>query len=168
MKKIFIIAAIVIFSILTIQAQSVHNYKNGKQVNAGIGLSGTGFPIYAGIDFYLRQDITLGVEGSLRAFNEDWNGNSYTHTILGISGNGNYHFSDKLQIPKEWDVYAGLNAGLYLWFSSSGYHGSNASGIGIGGQIGSRYFFTKTFGLNFELSGGTSLVGCKIGITYKF
>jgi outer membrane immunogenic protein len=167
MKRIYLIIIMIVFSIFTIKAQQ-NVSRNGKQFNAGVGLSGTGFPIYAGIDFYLRNDISLGVEGSLRAYNENWSGNNYRHTIIGLSLNGNYHFSDKLEIPKEWDVYGGLNIGFYSWFSPSDYNGSGGSGIGIGGQIGSRYFFTRTFALNFELHGGTTLVGCKIGVTQKF
>jgi outer membrane immunogenic protein len=168
MKKIYLITCLIMFPLSLINAQKAFYNPKEKIFDAGVGISGTGFPVYAGINFNLMKDITLGAEFSIRAYNDDWNGNNYTHTIIGFSSGGNYHFSDKLQLPKEFDVYGGLNAGFYIWLSPSGYHGSHSSGVGIGGQFGARYFFTKTFGLNFELVGGTVLYGCKVGISYKF
>ncbi len=33
---------------------------------------------------------------------------------FGLSFNGNYHFNTVLEIPKDWDLYAGLNHRLLL------------------------------------------------------
>jgi hypothetical protein len=42
------------------------------------------------------------------------------------------------------------------------------SGLGLGAQIGGRYFFKDNFGLNLEFGGGNALSGGKFGITYIF
>jgi outer membrane immunogenic protein len=139
-----------------------------KQVNAGLGLSGWGLPVYGGLDFGVYKDITVGIEGSFRSYSDNWDHNSYNHTIFGISGNGNYHFNSLLLIPGEWDFYAGLNLGFFIWSSPSGYNGPNNSGLGLGIQVGGRYFITKRFGLNLEFAGGNTVTGGKFGITYIF
>ena len=154
---------LIIYSCLNAQIYK----KEQNQFNAGVGASGTGFPVYAGFDIYVMKDVTVGGEGNLRAWVDHWNGNNYTQTIVGITANSNYHFADKLQIPKEIDVYAGMNLGYYFWFSPSGYHGSNSSRPGIGGQVGGKYFFTRNMGANFEIVGGTAFYGFKVGLSFK-
>jgi outer membrane immunogenic protein len=168
MKKInFLLVLTLFICTLSVYAQAPLA-KGEKQLNAGLGLSGWGLPVYAGLDFGVDKDITIGIEGSFRAYSDSWNHNSYSHTIIGITGNGNYHFNSLLLIPSEWDLYAGLNLGFYAWSSPSGYDGPHNSGLGIGLQIGGRYFFSKKFGLNLELSGGNDIMGGKFGISYKF
>ena len=89
-------------------------------------------------------------------------------TITGISGNGNYHFNRILGIPSNWDFYAGLNLGFYVWNSSSDYPGDHNSGLGLGAQVGGRYYFNNKFGLNLEFGGGNAFDGGKIGVSIKF
>jgi hypothetical protein len=48
------------------------------------------------------------------------------------------------------------------------YNSTEDSNIGLGVQIGGRYFFNKNFGINIEGGGGNATSGAKIGITYKF
>jgi hypothetical protein len=158
--------ALFILSVLTLKAQAPLQ-KGEKQLNAGFGLSGWGIPIYGGVDFGVYQDITVGVEGSISTYNDYWNNGRYSHTIFGILGNGNYHFNSLLKIPNKWDFYAGLNLGFSFWTNSNGYNGPQDSGLGLGLQIGGRYFFTNRFGINLELS-GASVSSSKLGITYKF
>jgi len=167
MKKLSIIFLLSILTVIVVDAQSPLS-KRGKQLNVGVGFSGWGIPIYAGMDFGIHQDITLGFEGSFRSYNQEFPSTSYRSTIIGISGNGNYHFNSLLEIPSNWDFYAGLNIGFYFWSTPSGYPGSGASGLGIGAQIGGRYFFNDNFGLNLEFGGGNAISGGKFGITYIF
>ena len=138
----------------------------GTQLNAGIGFSSWGLPIYGGIDFGVHKDISVGGEVSFRSYNEGWHGNDYSHTIIGISVNGNYHFTHILRIPQDWDVYAGLNLGFYSWSSPSGYGGSSSSGVGLGAQFGARYYFNNNWGINLEFGGGNAFSGGKFGISY--
>ena len=166
MKKISIVLAVVLFSALAVNAQSPLG-NGGKQLNAGIGFSGWGVPFYLGLDFGVHKDITLGLEGSFRSYSDNWDKYNYSHNIFGFSGNGNYHFNTILEIPRNWDLYAGLNIGFYIWSSPSGYNGSHNSGLGLGGQVGGRYYINNKFGLNLEFGGGNAFSGGKFGISVK-
>ena len=66
MKKLSFVFAFMLFTVLTIHAQAPLG-KGGSQLNAGFGFSGYGVPIYAGVDFGVSKDITLGIEGSFRS-----------------------------------------------------------------------------------------------------
>jgi outer membrane immunogenic protein len=142
--------------------------KGELQLNAGVGASGIGIPVYVGLDFGIAPDITLGADASYRSYNQSAAGIRYNSTIIGLGVNGNYHFNTVLDIPSEWNLYAGLGVGYFIWnYENSNFAGANASGIGVGLQIGGRYFFSENFGLNLELDGGSTTSGGKFGITYK-
>lgn len=141
--------------------------KKEKQLNAGVGFSSWGVPLYVGLDYGVHQDVSIGGELSFRTYSDNWDHKTYTHTIIGLSGNGNYHFNRLLEIPKEWDLYAGLNLGFVMWNSPNDYHGTHTSGLSLNLQVGGRYYFNEKFGLNLEFGGGT-LSGGKFGISYKF
>lgn len=164
MKKLNLIILFAAITFFTVSAQS--STDRGKtQLNAGVGFSGWGIPLYLGFDFGVQHDITLGLEASFRSYDK----NNYNHSIIGFSGNGNYHFNRILEIPRNWDFYAGLNLGFYFWSSPNDYTGSNLSGLGLGAQIGGRYFFSDSFGLNLEVGGNNAWNGGgKFGITYRF
>jgi len=138
-----------------------------NQLNIGVGLSEWGVPIYIGLDHGITRDITLGGELSFRSYREHWKNNYYRHNIIGISGNGNYHFNRVLKIPNKYDFYAGLNIGFYAWSSPDGYDGTHNSGLGLGAQIGGRYYLSNKIGLNLELGGGNAFSGGKFGLTIK-
>lgn len=157
---ILVMAACVVF------AQSPVS-KGESQINLGVGLSSWGVPIYLGFDYGVHPDITLGAEASFRSFNDNWRDHRYKHSVIGIQGNANYHFNTILNIPSPWDFYAGLNLGFYSWRSPDDYEGSHTSGIGLGAQIGGRYFFSNNFGINLEFGGGNAFSGGKFGITVK-
>lgn len=166
MKKLVVIFSLIVLA-ATVTAQSPLA-KGRKQINAGVGISGWGIPIYVGMDFGVGKNFTLGLEGSFRFHNERLGGNRYNSTIIGISGNGNYHFNTLLKIPSEWDFYAGLNLGFFVWTTPSNYPGDGSSGLGVGLQVGGRYFFQPNFGLNIEFGGSNAFSGGKFGITYIF
>lgn len=141
--------------------------KGQTQLNAGIGLSSRGVPVYLGFDYGVSPDVTLGAELSYRGYNDRWDSDKYHHSIIGFSGNANYHFNNILNIPSPWDFYAGLNLGFYSWNSPKGYGGSYNSGVGLGAQIGGRYYFNNKIGVNLEFGGGNAFSGGKIGLTFK-
>jgi len=165
MKTIrFAIMALMAFAIT--QAHSQYALQTGKmQFNGGIGLSSWGLPIYAGLDYGFDKNISFGGELSFRSFSERISGERYSSSIIGISGNGNYHFGDMLGIDDLFDVYAGLNLGFYIWNTSSNYLGSGSTGLGIGAQIGGRYYFKKNMAVNVELGGGNAFSGGKVGLS---
>jgi len=167
MKKLSVFLLVSLITLFTVNAQSDIS-KGMKQLNAGIGLSGWGVPVYVGLDFGVSSDITLGFEGSFRSYNEKYQTAKYNSTIIGFSGNGNYHFNRVLNIPSNWDFYAGINLGFYVWSIPDNYVGDGATGLGLGAQIGGRYFINQNFGLNLEVGGGNAFSNGKFGITYIF
>ena len=165
MKKQFITFAFLLFASL-IYAQAPVK-KGESQLNAGLGLSSWGLPVYLGLDYGVHPDITVGGELSYRSYNDKYANIRYDHSVIGISGNGNYHFNRVLEIPRNWDFYAGLNLGFYIWNSPNDYQGSHSSGLGLGAQVGGRYFFNNKIGLNLEFGGGNAFSGGKLGLTFK-
>ena len=163
MKKQFLIF-ILLISTSALFAQPIS--KGQAQINAGVGLSSWGIPVYLGFDYGVHPDVTLGAEMSFRSYNEDWEKYKYNHSIIGFLGNANYHFNNVLNIPSPWDFYAGLNIGFYHWNSPKGYKSHN-SPLGLGAQIGGRYYFTNRVGINLEFGGGNSFSGGKLGLTIK-
>lgn len=166
MKKIFVFICIAVISISAAIAQGSLP-KGATQLNTGLGFSGWGVPVYIGFDYGVHPDISIGAEFSFRSYREDWHGDKYSHSVIGIAGNANYHFNTLLSIPSEWDFYAGLNLGFYIWNSPNDYPGDHVSGLGLGAQIGGRYYFNNRIGLNLEIGGGTVASDGKIGITVK-
>ncbi|MEX0968611.1 MAG: hypothetical protein WD077_15370 [Bacteroidia bacterium] len=167
MKKAYLAIILVIVTTSTIFAQSPLP-KGQTQLNLGVGLSSWGIPLYIGLDHAIHKDVTLGGEVSYRSFNERFNDrNRYNHSVIGVSGNVNYHFNSLLNIPSNWDFYAGLNIGFYYWNTRHDYPGHYRSGLGLGAQVGGRYYFTDRFGVNLELGGGNAFSGGKFGISVK-
>lgn len=151
MKKIQLAILIVMISSIAFAQNPLP--KGGVQLNAGAGFSSWGIPFYAGLDFGVHKDITIGAEASFRSYTDYYKDYRYTHSVIGISGNANYHFNSLLNIPTNWDFYAGLNVGFHYWDSPKVYYGQHYSGFGIGAQVGGRYFFTERFGINLEFGG---------------
>jgi hypothetical protein len=166
MKKIITIVLLSFVTFLVVKSQNPQDKRN--QLNAGIGLSEWGIPVYVGLDFGIHKDLSFGIEGSFRSYNQNYTGSRYNSTIIGLSGNMNYHFNRILEIPRNWDFYAGLNLGYYFWATPSNYPGTGSSGLGLGGQIGGRYYINNNFGLNLEVGGGNAFTGGKFGISYIF
>ncbi len=171
MKKLILLGAVA-FSSLAF-AQRIQ--KGGSQVNGGFGLtSGWGLPIYAGYDYGLTNDITIGGQLSYATTSGETSLYKYKETWFGLSGNANYHFNRVLNIPNNFDFYAGLSL-AYNNFSvdldsksaDTYYHKGNSSGLGFAGQVGGRYFFNNKWGVNLEFGGGNIAAGGKVGITYK-
>jgi outer membrane immunogenic protein len=160
-KKLIILMACIQLS-YNVEAQ---NTINGKvQLNAGLGLSQYGLPVYLGLDFGVHPDISLGIEGSYRRHTNS----NYNANLLGIGGNINYHFNSLFKIKdNHWDVYAGATLGYWIWNWDNNFSGANESGVGLSGQVGGRYFFSPKWAINLELGGGT-LSGGKLGVTHRF
>lgn len=165
MKKSFLVLVLAIAT-TGLFAQSPIG-KGGKQVNFGTGFSSYGIPVYFGMDFGVHPDITVGFNASYRSYNEKWDGDKYNHSVIGLFANGNYHFNTILNIPQNWDFYAGLSLGYYIWNNDSGYAGSNTSGLGLDAQIGGRYYWSN-WGVNLEFGGGNATSGGRIGLSYRF
>lgn len=155
-------------STMSVTAKAQYMLEKGKaQLNAGVGLSNWGLPVYVGFDYGVHKDVSIGAEASFRSYNYGWKGSNYRVSVFGASANANYHFNSLLKIPKEWDLYAGINVGFYSWNYANDYPGNHNSGLGLGGQIGARYYFNDKIGINLEGGGGNAFNGGKLGITIK-
>ncbi len=145
-------------------------------VNAGLGISGWGVPLYVGVDFPVHEAITVGGNLSYQSKKESQSYFGYTlewkHTIIGISGRGDYHFNELLDLSEEWDLYGGLSLGYWFWNTKytgdfeAEYSGSGSGGLGIYFQAGARYFFSDNVAMNLEVGGGNILSGGRIGVTF--
>ena len=172
MRKL-ILFAVFVFASNGIFAQAPLG--EGKvQLNAGVGASGWGIPIYFGLDYGIARDWTLGGEVSFRSDNDSHNHNNKHYdddsSVVGIGVNGNYHFNRIMDIPSKFDFYAGPSVTFFIWDDDHDHdddfdHDDNAS-VGIGVQVGGRYFFTDKFGVNLEFGAGTATSGAKVGVTF--
>ncbi|UBM57676.1 hypothetical protein LAG90_12710 [Marinilongibacter aquaticus] len=162
--KIQIIIVLLFTAIGSVYAQNPIP-KGQTQLNFGLGLNSYNIPIYFGLDQGVGNNISLGGELSLQGQRHA----DHLHTIVGIFGNGNYHFNDVLDIPRNWDFYAGLNLGFYLYsnrYENRAYFG-RSSGIGLGGQLGGRYYFNNKAGINLEFNAGNYFAGGKFGLSFR-
>ncbi|WP_314151736.1 hypothetical protein [Capnocytophaga granulosa] len=169
MKKFLFLAGL-FMAVTTASAQSGNLDQGRLQLNAGVGISGWGIPLYVGLDYGVTNDISVGGEFTFRSYSHS---SYYTHNIMGFFGNGNYHFNNLFNLPRPLDLYAGLSLGVYTSTVTAKegrgeYYGDSYSGFSLIGQTGARYFFTDNFGVNLELSGGLLTSGAKAGITYRF
>ena len=182
MKKVFLLVTTVLFFSFS-NAQNPLA-KGQFQLNAGTGFSEWGIPVYVGLDYGIHKDISIGAEASYRRYNEVYYYGSdnlkYTYSAFAFGTNGNYHFNSLLKIPKKFDFYAGANITYFAWNSDYTYKSNNGSGndywkdqyrvkssVELGAQVGGRYFFNDSFGLNAEIGAG-AVTGAKFGITYQF
>jgi outer membrane immunogenic protein len=163
-KVVFSLLLVISTTVATAQAPvSVGQF----QLNLGLGLSNHGIPIAAGLDYGLFEDVTVGGEISYRNRSYTTLGIKHNSTVTGFSANANYHFNTLLSIPSPWNFYAGLNVGFYVWSHDENFKNNNNSGLGLGLQIGGRYYFTDKLGVLLEFGGGNVLSGGKIGISIR-
>jgi hypothetical protein len=149
-KLLFIVALVALFSASSFAQSPIG--KGGKQVNFGLGF-GSDLPAYAGLDFGVHKDITLGpvVAFDLNGF--DW---------MTIAAKSDYHFNSVLNISPEFDFYAGLNIGFRV-----GINSNVNSGLQLGGQVGGRWYWNDHWGLNLELGGGVAFSGGSFGLSVR-
>lgn len=133
------------------------------QINAGLGATRGAIPLSVGVDYGLMPDITVGGELNFWSYRNRVVFTDYRFTVIGVSANANYHFNTIADLPSDIDVYAGLNLGFYV--VSSSFAGAGGSNLGLGGQLGGRYFFTDNVAFLIELGGGTYFTSGKVGIT---
>lgn len=164
MKKITLIISI-IFLIGNVSNAQAPIEQGEKHINAGVGLSTYGLPLYAGVEIGLDNNISVGGELSYRKYTRF---SSWNPSIITIAGLANYHLNELLEIPSEWNLYAGVTAGYSIWSYSgtSSVLRTGRSRIFLAGQVGGRYYLSDNFAINVELGGGT-YSGGKLGVTFK-
>ncbi len=150
MKRFSLITILSILS-FTIMAQSGQSAlpKGNKQLNLGLGFNTNGFPIYAGLDFAVHNNVTLGPVLKVR-FDDN-------NTSVILVGKVDFHWNQLMGIPSNWDFYTGGNLGAK--FNDGVY-------LDLGLQIGGRWYWNGKMGLNLEFSGGRGF-GSLLGISIK-
>jgi hypothetical protein len=152
------------------QAQAQFNpYDDGRKIaTIGVGFSSWGVPFYGRLEVPIADNITVGGGLSYRSRTSGF----FNYSIIGLTALGNYHFNELLELPDEFDFYAGASLGYYIWNVTAddgrNYNGSEASGIGFDAQIGGRYFFKDNIALNLEFGGGNQTAGGSIGLSFLF
>ncbi|OHX67892.1 DUF3575 domain-containing protein [Flammeovirga pacifica] len=151
------------------------NFSNGSDfyVNAGVGFNGRGVPFYLGLDYNaLHPDISLGGSFGINNWEEYHHNHYHKYNSWNITFNGNYHFNKIMNIPNNFDFYAGANIGYYQYSESRDDiyyddHRKYHNGIGVGIQVGGRWFFTEKIGLNLQFGGGTQYTAGNFGVTIR-
>lgn len=177
MKRILVLA-----SLMTIALGADAQTKSGRRyygnnagsvlLNAGVGLSNWGIPVYGGVEAYV-QDFTLGGVLSYRRYYSDWRSYRYDFSATTLSGIVNYHFNRVLRIPSAWDFYFGANIG-YNFEGYSRVPGApeytyrRVGGLAAGLQLGGRYYFSRTAGINLEVGGGMYYLMCALVLHSDF
>ncbi len=163
MKKTLLLVSFLMVSVFTLaQVADSASYpvgkaplnKGDKQLNFGLGLNADGLPVYAQLDFAVNPDITVSPMAALTA------GNSYSFMTIGV--HSDYHFNSLLNIPPNWDFYAGVNLGFRFYLGQ----GSGTSPLVLGLQMGGRYYWNSRWGINLEFGGGAGF-GSRIGVSRK-
>lgn len=189
MKKQNYIAAIILFSVLSIstvtnaqKGSMVTPFKKGSvSVNLGVGIgndykgdykyynSGNGFGTKAALEFGIWQAgpgvVSLGFETG-GSFSSGGRYNDFKSQTVVVAGRTAWHYGWK--VPR-LDTYAGVSAG-------AGFHNYDYNNNGnkvkyddvfpvFGGFAGASYFFTPGFGVNVEA--GYDITALQAGVIFK-
>ncbi len=155
--RIVLMSIIIAIMSVTSFAQGSSPVKvGGNQLNFGIGGAKDGIPAYINYEWCLWQDITLGPVAKV-----------YIGDVvaLGFAGRGDYHFNTLIGIPENFDFYAGLNVGVG-GIVLSGEGSDVGVGFDWGLQIGGRWYWSESWGLNVEFGGGNGYGGT-LGVSLK-
>ncbi|AQG81746.1 hypothetical protein [Spirosoma montaniterrae] len=143
--------------------------KGSKFLNAGIGLGGWGGIGYSGglgfgasFELGVAKNITVGGVGAFRGY-------SGVGSYYSIGARGSYHFNEILSLANDKvDLYAGLGLIYSGWSWNESFVGFRGSygGIGLGGHLGGRYFFSDKIGGFAEA--GFGVAPLQLGVTFKF
>ena len=153
MRKIAIVALMILFSAgLNAQMDGTAPLARGeKQINFGVGLSNWGLPVYFSVDFAVHKDVTLTPEIHMRlpTWYDDFSG--------GVMFKADYHWNYLIGIPRDWDFYSGLRLGIN--FGDDVFPD-------LGLQVGGRWYWNETWGLNLEFAGGAGF-GATFGLSAR-
>jgi len=130
MKKIKLLFGL-LFVAGTILAQSGQAplSKGDKQLNLGLGFSSHGLPVYAGVDFAVHNDWTVGPAAKI-IIDDNFK--------FGVLGRFDYHWNRLIGIPSDWDFYAGANLGFNI---------GDDLNLDLGIQVGGRWYWSETLSL---------------------
>jgi len=89
-------------------------------------------------------------------------GSNLNLDYLTVGVKANYYFDSLIDLPSEWDVYGGINAGYAIGMDN------NDSDIDFGLHVGGRWFWSPKWGVYIEAGDGKVSGGSAgIGLTMK-
>lgn len=179
MKKLVLFISIICLG-MTSTGLFAQGGPDQKFLNAGIGLSGWGVPVYMNYEFPIANDITMSLGGSFQSKSENYfYGPSqkigWRHTIIGLQAAGMYYFDNLIDLPSNFDLYAGLQLEYFIWntklvngnFPGAEYVGSGAGGLGFSGLVGGRYHVKPNkLSLNLQFGGGSVMSSARFGVSF--
>ena len=151
MRKFLLSLVAICFLALGAQAQEM---SKGQLVgSARLGFGGGGFPIAVSADYGVAGNLINGndaisVGGQLGMF--IWNDGYESHIDFTLTARGNFHY----QFVDNLDTYAGVQIGFFK------------NSLGLGFDLGARYYFNDKFAVNLEF-GGCGFTGASAGISMK-
>ncbi|MEN8137547.1 MAG: hypothetical protein ABFR62_03865 [Bacteroidota bacterium] len=81
----------------------------------------------------------------------------------------NFYFDTLIDLPAQWDVYAGANAGYAFGLDNGNdKNNGNDSDFDAGLQVGGRWFWSEKWGIYLEFGGGHTSGGTAgLGLTMR-
>ena len=122
--------------------------KGDQKVQVGFNAWGNGTGLTGTYDYGLSRIVSIGA-GANVYFSGYKDGNKDNNFF--IFGRANFHLQEPLGLPKNWDIYPGLDLGLL------------GSDFGLGAHVGVRYFFNNNVGVYLEAGNNGS-----VGVSFNF
>jgi hypothetical protein len=149
--------------------------KGTSDINIGVGIGtfywGSGVTNTLGVnptfsyEYGVSDKFSVGGHLSYSAAKFSSYGYEVKYSGILIGPRGSYHFGTS----EKFDPYVGATLGYVIVSVSdnTGYPGAKASGLGLGGFLGARYFPGSSVGFHAEL-GYTSFSFLTAGVSFKF
>jgi hypothetical protein len=129
-------------------AQSAAGEDHGNALNIFVGFGDNYTAITANYEFTITKDLTIAPVASI-VFGDN--------SDFGVGGRLDYYFDSLLNLPTEWDIYAGVDTGLYF----------DSGDFDVNGHMGVEYLFNDKIGLIGEFGVG-SLTSGSLGVGIHF
>ena len=146
MRKLFFTLSLALVGGLA--SAQAYNGKGDKKLQVGFNGWGYGTGLVWTFDYGISKIVSVGAGANIyfSGYKDDNKDNN-----LFVFGRLNAHLQEPLNLPKEWDIYPGLDLGVLH------------NGFGLGAHIGVRYFFTDKIGVYGEFGNNGSL-----GMSFNF
>ena len=146
MKKILVAATMLLFS----QAAFAQAWqgKGDQKIQIGLNAWGNGTGITGTYDYGLGRIVSIGAGANIY-FSGYKDGDKNNNFF--VFGRVNAHLKDVLDLGNNWDIYPGLDLGVF------------GNTFGLGAHIGARYFFNDKIGAFVEL-GNNGSIGVSINL----
>ncbi|RQP14485.1 MAG: hypothetical protein EAS48_01520 [Chryseobacterium sp.] len=146
MKKLFfLVVALLGFQLASAQAWTG---KGDQKLQIGFNGWGNGTGITGTYDYGVGGIVSLGAGANI--YFSDYKDNNKDNNFF-VFGRVNFHLRDVLNMPKEMDLYPGLDVGVL------------GDTFGLGAHLGFRYFFSPNVGAFIEAGNNGS-----IGLSFNF